>query len=143
MPLIFSNKEHAYIEKEKTEISQLFSVSKAPAPIWPYSKAFWAWEILFCSWQIWVDVNTMQLIKWWIEEQTRQACRNVSYVLEEYWLWLKNVVKTTIYLNNIEDYDIVNNIYKNYFVLKPARTLVEVAKLPKWALIEIEVIAKR
>ncbi|NVP17455.1 hypothetical protein HUU51_01935 [Candidatus Gracilibacteria bacterium] len=143
MPLIFSNKEHAYIEKEKTEISQLFSVSKAPAAAGPYNKAFWSGDLLFCSGQIALDVNTMQLIKGGIEEQTRQACRNVSYVLEEYGLGLKNVVKTTIYLSNIEDYDIVNNIYKNYFVLKPARTLVEVAKLPKGALIEIEVIAKR
>lgn len=141
--LIFSNKNQAYTEKDRTDVSQLFSVSKAPASSWPYSKAFWSWDLLFCSWQFALDVNTMQLIKWWIEEQTRQACRNVSYVLEEYWLWLKNVVKVTIYLSDINDYDIVNNIYKNYFVLKPARTLVEVAKLPKWALIEIEVIAKK
>ena len=141
--LIFSNKNNAYEEKEKPDINQLFSVSKAPAPIWPYSKAFWAWEILFCSWQIWVDVNTMQVVNWWIIEETIQACRNISYLLEEYWLWLKNVVKTTIYLKNIWDYDVVNDVYKNYFVLKPARTAVEVSSLPKNALIEIEVIAKR
>lgn len=141
--LIFSNKNNAYEEKEKPDINQLFSVSKAPAPIWPYSKAFWAWEMLFCSGQIWVDVNTMQVVNWWIIEETRQACRNISYLLEEYWLWLKNVVKTTIYLKNMWDYDIVNNVYKNYFVLKPARTVIEASSLPKNALIEIEVIAKR
>jgi len=143
MPLIFSNKDNAYIEKEKSEVNQLFSTSKAPAAVWPYNKAFWAWDLLFCSWQVALDVNTMQLIKWWIEEQSRQAFRNVSYVLDEYWLWLKNVVKTTIFLKNIEDYNTVNQIYKNYFVLKPARTLVEVSNLPKWALIEIEIIAKK
>lgn len=141
--LIFSNKDNAYEEKEKPDINQLFSVSKAPAPIWPYGKAFFAWELLFCSWQIWVDVNTMQLVNWGIIDETRQTCRNISYLLEEYWLSLKNVVKTTIYLKDINDYDKVNDVYKNYFVLKPARSTVEVSKLPKNALIEIEVIAKR
>lgn len=141
--LIFSNKDNAYEEKEKTDVNQLFSVSKAPAAIWPYNKAFWAWELLFCSWQVAVNVNTMQLVNWWIEEQTRQTCRNISYLLEEYGLSLKNVVKTTVYIKDINDYDKINDVYKNYFVLKPARTTVEVNKLPKNALIEIEVIAKR
>ena len=141
--LIFSNKNNAYEEKEKPDINQLFSVSKAPSPIWPYGKAFFAWELLFCSWQIWVNVNTMQLVNWWIIDETRQTCRNISYLLEEYGLSLKNVVKTTIYLKDINDYEKVNDVYKNYFVLKPARTTVEVSKLPKNALIEIEIIAKR
>jgi 2-iminobutanoate/2-iminopropanoate deaminase len=85
----------------------------------------------------------MELVKWWIENETRQVCRNISYLLEENWLSLKDVVKTTIFLKNIEDFDKVNEIYKNYFLLKPARSTIEVSKLPKWALIEIEVIAKR
>lgn len=143
MVLIFSNKNNAYEETEKADINQLFSTSKAPAAIWPYNKAFFAWDILFCSGQVALDVNTMQLIKWDIELQTRQVCRNISYLLEEYGLSLKNVVKTTIYLRDLTDSKKVNDVYKNYFVLKPARTIIEVSKLQKNALIEIEVIAKR
>jgi 2-iminobutanoate/2-iminopropanoate deaminase len=124
-------------------VNQLFKVSKAPVAIWPYSKAYFAGDLLFCSWQIAFDANTMKLVEWWIEAETKQVCRNIWYLLEENWLSLKDVVKTTIFLKNIEDFDKVNEIYKNYFILKPARSTIEVSKLPKNALIEIEVIAKR
>lgn len=143
MVLIFSNKKHAVEIPEDETVNQLFKVSQAPAAIWPYSKAYFAWDLLFCSWQIALDPNTMELVKWWIENETKQVCRNISYLLEENWLSLKDVVKTTVFLKNIDDFNIFNNIYKNYFILKPARSTVEVSKLPKWALIEIEVIAKR
>ena len=92
---------------------------------------------------MWIDTNTMKLVEWWIEPETRHVCRNISYLLEENWLSLKDVVKTTIFLKNIEDFDKMNEIYKNYFVLKPARSTIEVKNLLKNALIEIEVIAKR
>ena len=85
----------------------------------------------------------MKIVEWWIESETKQVCRNLSYLLEENWLSLKDVVKTTIFLKNINDFEKVNNIYKNYFILKPARSTIEVSRLPKDALIEIEVIAKR
>lgn len=143
MVIIFSNKNVAKEKIDRDDISQLFSTSKAPAAIWHNSKAFLVWDLLFCSWQIALDVNTMQLIKWWIDMQTRQVCRNISHLLEEYWTSLKNVVKTTVFLKDINNYEILNNIYKNYFVLKPARTVIEVSKIQKWALIEIEVVAKR
>lgn len=143
MVIIFSNKDNASPKMDRDDINQLFSTSKSPNTDWPYSKAYISWDLLFCSWQAWIDINTMQIVKWWIERETRQVCRNISYLLEEYWTSLKNVVKTTIYLKNMNDYETVNNIYKNYFILKPARTVVEVSKLQKWALIEIEVIAKR
>ena len=143
MVIIFSNKNVAKEKMDRDDINQLFSTSKAPLATWPYSKAYSSWDLLFCSWQIAIDVNTMQIVKWWIEQETKQVCRNISHLLEEYWSSLKNVVKTTIFLKNINHFDIVNNIYKNYFVLKPARTVIEVSKLEKWALIEIEVIAKR
>ena len=143
MVLIFSNRKHAVEIPEDETVNQLFKVSKAPAAIWPYSKAYFAWDLLFCSWQIALDPNTMELVKWWIENETKQVCRNISHLLKENWLSLKDVVKTTVFLKNIDDFNIFNNIYKNYFILKPARSTVEVSKLPKWALIEIEVIAKR
>jgi 2-iminobutanoate/2-iminopropanoate deaminase len=84
----------------------------------------------------------MELVEQDIEKQTRQVCRNIAGVLAEYNLSLKNVVKTTVYLKNMDDFNKMNNVYKDYFILKPARTTIEVSNLPKNALIEIEVIAK-
>lgn len=143
MSLIFSNKKEAVELSENQTVNDLFKINKSPQAIWPYSKAYFAWDLLFCSWQIALDSNTMELIKWWINNQTKQVCRNISYILDENWLSLKDVVKVTIYMTNLNDFNIVNDIYKNYFILKPARSTVEVSKLPKDALIEIEVIAKR
>ena len=143
MWLIFSNRKEAVELAENETVNELFSTLKAPAAIGHYSKAYFAWDLLFCSWQIGLDANTMEVVQWWIENQARQVCRNISYLLEENWLSLKDVVKTTIYLTDIDDFEKVNHIYKNYFVLKPARTTMEVSKLPKDSLIEIEVIAKR
>lgn len=141
MVLIFSTRWNHNTEEDKKV--NVISTSKTPAAIWPYSKAILAWDLLFCSWQLWLDPESMNIVKWWIEEETKQVCRNISNLLAEYWLWLKDVVKTTIFLKNIWDFELVNEIYKNYFVLKPARSTVEVSKLPKNALIEIEVIAHK
>jgi 2-iminobutanoate/2-iminopropanoate deaminase len=116
---------------------------KTPEAIWPYSKAVFAWDLLFCSWQIPLNPETMQIVEWWIEEQTKQACENISDLLIKFWLKIENVVKTTIFLRNIGDFWIVNNIYGSYFITKPARSTIEVSNLPKWALLEIEVIAKK
>lgn len=114
---------------------------KTPEAIWPYSKAMWFWNLLFCSWQIWLNPETMQIVEWWIESETKQVCENISNVLEEFWLDINNVVKTTIFLKNMADFWMVNEIYGNYFVHKPARSCVEVSSLPKGALVEIEVVA--
>ena len=143
MWLIFSNKKDLVENTNSENVDDLFKTHKAPSAIWPYSKAFFAWDLLYCSWQLGIDSETMELVEWWIENQTKQVCRNISYLLEELWLSLKNVVKTTIFMKDLNDFEKVNNIYKNYFILKPARSTVEVSRLPKDALIEIEVIAKR
>lgn len=143
MWLIFSNRQEAVEINNNETINDLFKTHNAPKTIWHYSRAYFAWDLLFCSWQIWLDPNTMNLVEWWIEEQTKQTCRNISYTLQENNMSLKDVVKTTVYLKNIDDFEKMNNIYKNYFILKPARSTVEVSKLPKDALIEIEIIAKR
>ena len=113
-----------------------------PKAIWPYSVAYKAWDLLFCSGQIPLNPKTLELVEWWIREQTIQVCRNIWEVLREYWLAMKDVVKTTIFLANMDNFAEVNDIYKDYFIMKPARSTVEVSKLPKWALLEIEVIAK-
>ena len=143
MWLIFSNRKKAVELAENETVNQLFCTSKAPKAIGPYSKAYFAWELLFCSWQLPLDADTMEVVKWWIESQTKQVCRNISYLLEENWLSLKNVVKVIIFLKNMDDFKKINNIYKNYFVLKPARSTIEVSRLQKDVLVEIEVIAKK
>ncbi len=118
-----------------------FSTWEAPKAIWPYSKSYKAWNFVFCSGQIPLVSTTMKLVEWWIEAQTIQVCRNLWEVLREQKLSLKDVVKTTIFLTDLSNFDKVNDIYKDYFINKPARSTVEVSALPKWALIEIEAIA--
>jgi len=140
MTVIFSTKKEDNDSKIVENHKKI--VFKAPNAIWPYSKAYRINGLVFCSWQIALDPDTMELIDWDIELQTRQVCRNIAWVLNEYNLSLKNVVKTTIFLKNIADFDKVNNVYKDYFILKPARSTIEVSNLPKNALVEIEVIAK-
>jgi len=144
MGIIFSTRKKKQIETSNGDNDKtiIYSTAKSPEAIWPYNKAYTAWNLLFCSWQIWLDPDSMAIVEWWIERETRQVCRNISWVLSEFWVSLKDVVKTTIYLTNIENFDKVNKVYKDYFILKPARTTVEVSWLPKWALVEIEVIAK-
>ncbi|MDD2870692.1 MAG: Rid family detoxifying hydrolase [Candidatus Gracilibacteria bacterium] len=143
MGLLFSNKKEAVEISNNETVNDLFKTHKAPIAIGPYSKAYFAGDLLFCSGQLAFDSSTMELVEGGIENQTKQVCRNISYLLEENGLSLKDVVKTTIFLKDLNDFEIVNNIYKNYFILKPARSTVEVSRLPKDALIEIEVIAKR
>lgn len=114
---------------------------KAPEPIGPYSKYRKIGDLYFFSGQIGIDANTGNIVSWGIEEEAMQVCRNIKAMLREINLGLKDVIKTTIFLKNIEDFGKVNDIYKDYFVLKPARSTVWVNKLPKDALVEIEVIA--
>jgi len=114
-----------------------------PKAVWPYSPYYTAWDLIFCSGQIGLIPEKMEIISWWITEETIQVLKNIAWILKENNLWLESVVKTTIYLQNIEDFKIVNEIYWEYFAHKPARSTVEVAKLPLGALVEIEVIAKK
>jgi 2-iminobutanoate/2-iminopropanoate deaminase len=116
---------------------------KYPKAVWPYSPYYKAGNFIFCSGQIGLNPETMEIVKWWVEEETKQVISNISWVLEENWLSLKNIVKTTIFLKNINDFWKVNEIYWEYFSHKPARSTVEVANLPLWALVEIEVIAEK
>jgi len=121
---------------------QKIHTEKAPKAIWPYSQAVLVWNMFYSSWQIGLNPQTMELVEW-IESQTHQVCNNLKAVLQEAWFDLENVVKTTIFLSNIEDFSKVNEIYGQYFLHKPARSTIEVAKLPLWALVEIEVVAAK
>lgn len=120
---------------------QTISTSLAPQAIGPYSQAIKVWNIIFCSGQIGLNPETMTIVEGWIETETHQVCKNIWEVLKEAGVEYENVVKTTIFLQSLNDFAIVNEIYWQYFPHKPARSTVEVAKLPKGALVEIEVLA--
>lgn len=121
---------------------QIINSPNAPQAIGPYSQAVRLCNLLFCSGQIALDPQTMELVdKTDVKKQTKQVCRNIGAVLKEAGVSYKNVVKTTIFLNDMSDFAAVNEIYEQYFSHKPARSTVAVASLPKGALVEIEVMA--
>ena len=126
------------------DIKKVFSTQKAPAAIGPYSQAIRFGKFLFISGQIPVNPDTMETVKGTIEEQTVQVISNIKAILESAGMELTDVVKTSLFLKRLEDFDRVNNIYKSYFADNPpARSTVEVSRLPRDADIEIEAIACR
>ncbi len=117
---------------------------KAPAAVGPYSAAIVSGEFLFASGQLGLDPATGALVEGGIEAQSHQAFKNVEAVLEAGGMTFENVVKTTVFLADMNDFAVFNEIYAQYFTSKyPARSCVQVAALPKGGLVEIEVIAKR
>lgn len=122
-------------------MKQVISTDKAPAAIGPYSQAIKAKGFLFASGQIPIDPATGAFPEG-IEAQTEQSLKNVKAILEAEGLTFADVVKTTVFIQNMGDFAKVNEIYSRYFTENPpARSCVEVAKLPKGALVEIEIIA--
>ena len=123
----------------------MISTSEAPAAIGPYSQAVRAGGMVFTSGQVALDPATGILIAGGIREQTARAIENVAAVLAEAELDLANVVKTTVFLKDMNDFAAMNEVYARYIapegVVPPARSTVEVARLPKDALVEIEAIA--
>jgi 2-iminobutanoate/2-iminopropanoate deaminase len=118
--------------------------TKAPSAIGPYSQAVDQDGFIYVSGQLPINVETGEFAGENIAEQTKQSLENIKYILEEAGLEMKHIIKTTILLNNIEDFTKVNEIYAQYFDAPfPARATYEVSRLPKDALIEIESIAKR
>ena len=115
---------------------------KAPAPIGPYSQAIALDNLLFTSGQIAIDPNTGDIIDGDAVAQTRQVLENLKAVLSAAGCTIDSVVKTTIYLKNMDDFTQVNEIYAKYFSDSlPARSTVEVSRLPKNVLVEIDCIA--
>lgn len=106
-----------------------------------YSKYKVAWDFMYVSWQIGMILETQEMITTSIQEEFAQAFRNTKIILLWAWFGPKDVVKTTIYMKNLEHYDIMNEIFSDYFVIKPARSVVQVADLPLCANIMIEVVA--
>ncbi len=116
---------------------------KAPKAIGPYSQAIIEGDTLYASGQIPLDPQTGEIVKGGIEAQTERVMKNVGAVLESAGLGFDDVVKTTVFLTDLKDFDAVNKIYGKYFnPPHPARSCVQVAALPKDAMIEAEVVAK-
>lgn len=114
----------------------------APAAIGPYSQAVSAGGMLFCSGQIALDPTSGQMVPGGVEEQTHQVIQNLRAVLAAAGSNLQSVVKTTIYLSDLNDFQAVNAIYAEAFTgIAPARATVEVSALPKGARVEIDAIA--
>lgn len=124
-----------------TELS-IISTKEAPEAIGPYSQAVRCGQLLFCSGQIPLDPKTMQIVDGDVKAQADQVCRNIAGVLKAAGLDFNRVVKATCFLKNMNDFVAFNEVYSKYFgATKPARSTVEVARLPKDVLVEIEVIA--
>jgi len=120
---------------------KIIKSEKAPKAIGPYSQALEVDNFIFCSGQIGIDPKTGNLVEG-VENQARQILENLKNILKEAGSSLDKVIKTTIFLTDINDFQKVNEIYGKYFSShKPARSTVCVASLPKGALIEIEAIA--
>jgi len=117
---------------------------KAPKAVGPYSQAVVSGNFVFVSGQIPLDPETGKMVEGGIEEKTRRVLENVSAVLESVGLSLKNVVKVTVFITDLSNFEKVNKVYSKFFGdHKPARSFVEVSALPKGAEIEIEVIAEK
>ena len=117
---------------------------QAPRAIGPYVQAIEAGGFIFCSGQLPMDPDTGELVTTSAAEATACAIENLAAVLDAAGLGLRNVVKTTIFLKNMDHFDTVNEVYGRFFKdAPPARACVEVARLPKDALVEIEAIACR
>ena len=123
------------------------STQHAPAAIGPYSQAVEIGETIYASGQVPLDPATGQMVEGGIREQTVRVLENLKAVLAAAHTDLQHVVKTTVFLKNLSDFAAMNEIYATYLAkdgwVAPARSTVEVARLPKDALVEIDVIAQR
>ncbi|HVQ57072.1 MAG TPA: RidA family protein [Pyrinomonadaceae bacterium] len=121
---------------------EVVSTDKAPGAIGPYSQAIKVNGMVFCSGQIPIDPKTGSFVSDDIAEQTEQVLKNLDAVLESAGSGLDRVVKTTVFLSDMEDFAAMNEIYSKYFdANKPARATVQAARLPRDAKVEIDCVA--
>jgi 2-iminobutanoate/2-iminopropanoate deaminase len=124
------------------DMKKIISTSEAPGAIGPYSQAVRSGSFLFCSGQIPLDPKSGQIVPGDIAAQTRRVLESIAAILKAENLTFGHIVKTTIFLTNLGDFQTVNEVYGSYFKQgPPARSTVQVAALPKGANVEIEVIA--
>lgn len=125
-------------------MKRIIHTEKAPAALGPYSQAVEVNGVLYVSGQIPFVPETMELVSDDIQDQTKQSLENVKAILTAAGYSLNNVVKATVFIKNMEEFALVNEVYNEYLGnAKPARACVEVARLPKDVKVEIEVIAVR
>lgn len=132
-----------WMVKKEEIMKEIISTDKAPAAIGPYSQAVKIGGLLFTSGMIPIDPATNTLVEGGIEVQAERALENVKALLEASGTSLDKVVKTVVFIKNMDDFAKVNEIYAKYFTSNyPARSCVEVARLPKDVLIEMEAVAE-
>lgn len=126
-------------------MKKIINSAKAPAPIGPYNHSVMTGDLLFISGQIPFDQANQSLVCGSIEDQTKQVMFNLQSILEQAGMTFENVVKTSIFLTDLNDFQKVNDTYATYFTPQtaPARECVQVAKLPRDVAIEISMIASK
>ena len=122
---------------------EIIYTKNAPEPIGPYNQAVKIGKTLYISGQIPLIPGKMELVKSDLEKETIQVMKNIEAILSETDMTFKNVIKTTIFLSDMKNFEIINKIYGRYFDKEtaPARETVEVSNLPKYVRLEISVIA--
>lgn len=121
---------------------KVLHTDKAPAAVGPYSQAIQVGDMIYTSGQLALIPETGELVNEDIKEATKRSLENIKAILENAGSNLEKVVKSTIFLSDMDNFAAVNEVYGEYFANhKPARSCVQVARLPKDALVEIEVIA--
>jgi len=125
-------------------MSKAVKTDKAPAAIGPYSQAIDTGTFIYTSGQIPVNPSTGEVVDGGIEQQTAQVLENLKNVLEAAGSSLSKVIKTTVFIKDMNNFSTMNEVYKSYFTEPyPARSCVEVARLPKDVLVEIEAVAQK
>ena len=123
-------------------MKKVIKTTKAPAAIGPYNQAIQVGNLVYTSGQIPIDPATGNFVEGGIKEQTRQSLLNVKTILEEAGLTMSDVIKTTVFMADMNDFSDMNAVYSEFFPEPyPARSAVAVKTLPKGALVEIEVVA--
>src|SRR5680860_1058539 len=124
-------------------MKKIINTMNAPAPVGPYNQAVLAGDTLYTSGQIAINPKTGELVTNTIEEETKQVMENLKIVLAEAGMTFENVVKTSIFIKNMNDFSKLNAVYGKYFKVgnEPARETVEVGNLPKFVNVEISMIA--
>ena len=131
----------SFLKKDKKMEKKVVLTESAPSAIGPYSQAIIAGGLVYTSGQIAIDPKTEEFVGGGVSEQTHLVCTNVKALLEAAGSSLDNAIKTTIFIKDMNDFATINEIYGSYFSTKPARATVEVARLPKDGLVEIDCIA--
>ncbi|MHA7864085.1 RidA family protein [Flagellimonas marinaquae] len=124
-------------------MKKIIKTPKAPAPIGPYNQAVLIKDTLYISGQIPIDPATGELVEGDIQKETRQSMENLKAILEEAGMTFEHVIKSSIFIKDMNQFALINEVYGSYFdeATAPARETVEVANLPKFVNVEISMIA--